>query len=454
MNPDDLRATLAEAIPEAPTPEAWAARARAGYRRRRTLRTTLAAAASVAVVAGGIAVWQTRPVLRAVPDAASFAPAALDCATISPPPANLSTTVPNGAASVTLCNGHHNQGAGEPPVVPPDALVSHVDEVAALVNAGGSSVGACTANLSPSFTLVFTYRDRPPVLVTGELFGCGTVAGRTGAEAVKTRFLDLLVAQRKVLPPPPRTTPLPASQMAWSWIRPELTDTVSGVLLTTVAEQQIPPVTLAGWDAIAAASARAERGPPAEVMTGATSSVIAVNPWGESTRLHLHDRDLSWAEAVVGTPETGRRQTWARVRLSEAEYAPIAAALATAEAAAPPRLCAAHRRGWAGDTAAVRIVRCTEGAGGVVVERELNQKMVELVTEDMAQRSRPWVSPPTPQPCSPDVREWIVLLDAAGRSSVLEREACLSSYRTTGGVDRRWEPSAEIWSWWESLRPR
>ncbi|TNM40362.1 hypothetical protein FHP29_09885 [Nocardioides albidus] len=203
-----LREGLSEAVPAPPAAPDRAAGARVKARRAR--RTTILAAgctaASVVLVAGGMALLGGS---RATPDGATdrgpTAPGVTGCPA---EPVDTRTQagpdhIPDGAISVRLCRGFG--GAIE---VPDDALVSGVDEIAAAINglaAPGPNV-LCTGELGPGYQLVFAYADGTTQVAAGELYGCRPVVvngtERLGADAPWKRFIDLLRAQRSGATPP------------------------------------------------------------------------------------------------------------------------------------------------------------------------------------------------------------------------------------------------------------
>lgn len=203
-----LRDGLADAVPTPPASPDRADGARAMARRaRRTTAVVIGgAAASVLAVAGVVAVvsggegspHDADDVVAASPYDAPACPASpVDARTQVGP-----DHVPDGASSVRLCAGN-----GNPIEVPVDALVTGVDEVAEAVNGLPTAAAdqGCTMELGPGYQLVFAYSDGPPVVASGDLYGCRPVVvhgvERTGADVPWQRFIDLLRAQRERLRP-------------------------------------------------------------------------------------------------------------------------------------------------------------------------------------------------------------------------------------------------------------
>ncbi len=205
---DWLREGLAGAVPDPPgTPErAAAARGRARRARR---RTTIMAAAGVVATLAVVGVVSTSLRDGSGRDETATAPTSpFDAPGCPEKPVDARTQVgpdhiPDGAVSVRLCSRD-----ADSIYLPADALINHVDSVAAVVNGlpPADPKRVCSLELAAGYQLAFAYPDGSSVVAEGGLHGCREVVvngvERVGADAPWERFRELLREQRASLDPP------------------------------------------------------------------------------------------------------------------------------------------------------------------------------------------------------------------------------------------------------------
>lgn len=246
-----------------------------------------------------------------------------------PPPVGCDAPVapgrelPTGATAVMLCDT-----PVEPMLhvaAPPDALTT---DVAAVVETYRRlptmpRQPGCTADLGPSFELVFTYVGRGPVRIRGDLYGCWGIGDRAGSRAVFDTFVDRLRAQRSgrgpwtsaVLPPSCGNGPLVGLPGA-SYLVPTPTELAGGgaVLCVTTAapsgdphrEVPIEPATWAQLQADLVANSRPGEAPGHDCRkdespprTVRRRTLVATNSYGDRILISLGCAEVGgWMTAV------------------------------------------------------------------------------------------------------------------------------------------------------------
>lgn len=469
MNTDDLADALADAVPDPPEPDGWAARARLRSGRRRDAGLVAAAGLSVVVVAAAATLWSGVggigvPAATATPRTAPASsvtgtpqpgtPTADPCAAIGTAPDTTTwTVVPAGAAAVRICRMVFG-AEGTPPA---DELTESVDVLAQAVNSAPrlSTGGMCTADLGTYYTLIFTYPDGSRVLVSGETSGCHPVGGRRGGPEVLTTFLDLLTAQREaqVESSAHSTPPTPAQpcEQRGSWITPKPTDTIAAWLCyghPAATKAAMAPIE--GWSAIARAMTNGAVTTSSTDFYSSNTSLVALSGRGEQVTLHARDKSLYWS--VWDAKSGAQAMEW---KATDAQWAPIAAALEQAKSQAPPALCGADPLGGPPLPKAGSIVamsRCVRTADGVLTEYPVNPKMMGIFSDAFVQGPEGFwhckALPPDPPV------EWLETRDAAGTRSTLVLE-CTGLYRAVdAGTQVAWTPTAEDRYFLDGLTPR
>jgi hypothetical protein len=112
---------------------------------------------------------------------------------------NQRVTLPLGAISLRWCTGGGDAMMSEYP--PPEPLTRGLDAWVTSFNALPTLPrnAACTADWSIPGAALLTYPDGTVRMVAGMRAGCGTIGGRRGFEAMRTRTIDALRAQRTAL---------------------------------------------------------------------------------------------------------------------------------------------------------------------------------------------------------------------------------------------------------------
>ncbi|CAI9401743.1 hypothetical protein [Aestuariimicrobium sp. T2.26MG-19.2B] len=195
--------------PRPPSTDDWAARAATTGRARRRTRNAAASAAAPAVVAlAAVLATQYLPGIGdgqnadgripATPlPAGSTGPVAAPCPREASDYVDGTTiTLPLGAVSLRWCTGGGDAMLSEYP--PPEPLTRGLDAWVTAFNALPKLPrdAACTADWSIPGAALLTYADGTTRMVAGMRAGCGTIGGRGGFEAMRTRTIDALTAQR------------------------------------------------------------------------------------------------------------------------------------------------------------------------------------------------------------------------------------------------------------------
>lgn len=224
-----------------------------------------------------------------------------------------------GVQWVRLCSLPGDKLAG---TVPPEALTLNPQAVADAVNAlPHPRSQACTADLGPSFALIFGYSDQTASIVSGNLGGCRTLAGRINGERALDAFLAAMTRQRATAATPiPASVPVPSCQSWGSWLAPEPGQTIRAFYCANMISTPVP---VRQWAALATAITTS-----ATVVTAqsaALPAIFAQSPDGEVVRLGVGNSQLEWT-----TEQGSVRQptiTVHQARLTAAQWAPIAQAM-------------------------------------------------------------------------------------------------------------------------------
>lgn len=210
--------------------------------------------------------------------------------------------LPAGATAIRLCPVRGVElGDG---VVPRDALVRDTDVVVQAYNELpiATQQAVCTADLGPSYTMVFQYEGGAAVTLRGDLSGCGPVGGRTGARTLVNAFLRELRKQRSTTPPPRVTVQQPCS-LTFGWMTADVTRLRAGAACSPERSRPLRPETVAllGTDLAAARPAGQASSAPSPLP------VRVVDEYGQPLELWWQGDRVSYgddATTVALSPRT------------------------------------------------------------------------------------------------------------------------------------------------------